>query len=182
MSIDENVDWSARPLPQLVQHILDVHHAFTRTELARLRGAIAALVAERGESHPQLARVELLFDELEAGLMPHMMKEENILFPYIEALGGDRPPPAPFGTVAGPVQMMRGDHERDTAILEALREATGGFTAPADGGAAFAALYDGLKRLVADLHRHIHLENEVLFPRAISAERRMRDGRHAPRT
>ena len=172
--MNADADWRARPLSELVQHILQTHHAFTRTAFARLRTPLAETLAADGGANAELALVERMFGELQDELFPHLLKEENILFPYIEELDGAGVPMAPFGTVAMPVQMMKRDHERDGAVLDALCEVTRNFTPPSGASATHAALYDGLRELVADLRAHIELENDVLFPRAIEAERRKR--------
>ncbi len=112
---------------------------------------------------------------LAADLAPHMMKEEQILFPYIvaleeAALGGGRRPASCFGSARNPIRMMMAEHEAAGEILRRLRAETAGYALPADACASFQALYGGLQKLESDLHRHIHLENNVLFPRAIRLE------------
>ena len=99
------------------------------------------------------------------------MKEERVLFPYIRALGTPGgPPPAPFGTVRNPVQMMMREHDRAAELLVALADATASFTPPADACLSFRALYAGLAELRLDLLKHISLENNVLFPQAVALE------------
>jgi regulator of cell morphogenesis and NO signaling len=108
-------------------------------------------------------------------LTMHMMKEEKVLFPYIcrmEESGIQKEPvlPAPFGTVQNPVAMMIREHDSAGGALHVLRESSKGYTAPADACASFRTLYQALTAFEADLHQHIHLENNILFPRAIALE------------
>jgi regulator of cell morphogenesis and NO signaling len=171
----KHADWRARPLSELVAHVVTEHHAYTRVELARLRRPLEKVLEAHGAAHPELTTVKRLFDELERDLVPHMMKEEKVLFPIIERLGGEaRGGPtlaAPFGSVENPVRMMRFEHQRDGALLESLRAVTDDYQLPRGVCTTYALLYEGLRALDADLRRHIHLENNVLFPRALEAER-----------
>ena len=106
----------------------------------------------------------------------HMMKEEMMLFPYIvrmeEAVLGNEPVlPPPFGTVRNPVAMMMREHDGAGEDLREIRAASNGYSAPADGCITYQTLYGALAEFEADLHQHIHLENNVLFPRAVEMER-----------
>ena len=133
------------------------------------------LVRVHGARHPELRQVQAAFLELVEDLMTHMIKEENILFPYIDALASasrtwSRLPPGPFGTVLNPIRVMEEDHRRAGDALVRLRQLTDGFQPPADACTTYRACYDELLRYEADLHRHVHLENHVLFPRALALE------------
>ncbi len=165
------VDWTAQPLDALVDHLLAKHHAFTRDELARIAALGAKVVNAHGAKHPEVAPLRELARELEADLLPHLMKEERVLFPYVRSLAAGEPAQAPFGSVAMPVRMMDREHEAVGVILAALRERTGGYAAPADACPTWRAWYDALHALEQDLHQHIHLESNVIFPRALEAER-----------
>jgi regulator of cell morphogenesis and NO signaling len=160
---------------ELIAHIVDTHHEFTRREIDRL-GPLAAKVENRhGENHPELAKIRELFDELADDMLPHMHKEEAVLFPYIERLylcaEKHLTPPIPaFGTVRNPVRMMMFEHDRAGELLRSMRELSHDYTAPADACPSYKGLYAGLEDLERDLHRHVHLENNVLFPRAIELE------------
>ena len=104
-----------------------------------------------------------------------MEKEENILFPYIEALwtaseSGERPPASPFGTVLNPIRAMEQEHRNAGDLLARLRIATDGYQPPADGCTTYGVCFAELARFEADLHQHVHLENYVLFPRAVALE------------
>ena len=168
-------DYSKMGLRALVDHILSTHHVFTRNELPRLGQLVEKVVGVHGSRHPELASVRELFHALYADLDPHLMKEENILFPYLAELGaaaerGSRCAPPMFGTVQNPVRMMQMEHDAVGDLLKRLRTVTSNYTTPADGCFSYQTLYSGLEAFEADLLQHIHLENNVLFPLAIEME------------
>ena len=172
---DISPDFAAGPLSDLIRHILDTHHVYTREESARIQGLLEKVCGKHGENHPELGQVRALFLKLDADLRPHMFKEEQILFPYILRLeaaraGGGTPPFAPFGTVNNPVRMMMSEHDTAGELLREIRTAARDFRAPEDACMSFRALYQALEDFEKDLHRHIHLENNVLFPRAVELE------------
>lgn len=169
-------DWTAEPLVSLMGHIRSRHHAFTRAEIARLAPLFDKVIAAHGARHPELALVRNTFAALAAELFAHLMKEEIVLFPFIERMeeslaGGSPVPMPPFGTMRNPVAMMAAEHDGAGEALRQMREASHGYSAPPDACASFRALFEGLAGFEADLHRHIHLENNILFPRAIEMER-----------
>jgi regulator of cell morphogenesis and NO signaling len=168
-------DWNDRPLPELVDYIVDTHHVFTRDLLARLEVLMRKVLTHHGERHPELARISATFDELAAELRPHMAREENVLFPYLRALASASHAPAtpPFGTVRNPVRMMMMQHDRAAELLVALEDASGRFTVPQDACVSYAALYAGLTTLRLDLLKHVSLENNAVFPRAMALEDRL---------
>jgi regulator of cell morphogenesis and NO signaling len=168
---DSVCDWSSAPLADLCDHIERTHHAFLREQLPRLGGWIDRVVAAHADRHPELADVRRAFHELRAELEPHMFKEEHILFPAIRALERAACPLAfPFGSVSNPIGVMEGEHDRAGALLARLREPAHGYQVPDDACGTYRALLDGLRRLEADLHVHIHKENNILFPRAAELE------------
>jgi regulator of cell morphogenesis and NO signaling len=169
-------DIAGGPLSDLVRHILDTHHVYTREESARIRALLDKVCGKHGENHPELREVRALFLKLDADLQPHMFKEEQILFPYILRLeaaraAGGVPPFAPFGTVNNPVRMMMFEHDTAGDLLREIRAAAEDFRAPGDACISFRTLYQALEDFEKDLHQHIHLENNVLFPRAVELER-----------
>ena len=169
-ALSPGVDWRQTP-GELIDFIVSTHHAYTRAAFERLVPLVVKVAGKHGDRHPELARVATTLERLADDLEPHMMKEERVLFPYIRALGAPGgPPPAPFGTVRTPVQMMMREHDRAAELLVALADATANFTPPADACASFRALYAGLAELRLDLLKHISLENNVLFPQAVALE------------
>jgi len=164
--------WEKEPLTALVRFILDTHHVYTREAIASLPPLATKVHGRHGEAHPETRRVEALVHRLAGDLAPHLQKEEQILFPYIVALEetGGRSAASCFGTVRNPIRMMMAEHEAAGEILVELRAVTVGYTLPPDACTSFQAIYAGLTQLEGDLHRHIHLENNILFPRAIEME------------
>jgi regulator of cell morphogenesis and NO signaling len=163
-------------LAELVRFIVDKYHADLRTELPRLAQMAAKVLDVHGDKHPGVlpALVET-FRGLREELQMHMVKEERVLFPYIERLeamaaDGQALPASPFGSIQAPIGMMEHEHESAAQALARLRELTAGYTPPANACNTFRGLYQGLAELEKDLHEHIHLENNVLFPRAARLE------------
>ena len=168
-------DWQQASLAELVAHIVGKHHHFTRTEIARLTPLIAKVEGVHGQNHPELNKVQGLFRALAQEMTMHMVKEEHMLFPYIERLEqavnrGSQPAPPMFGTVQNPVRMMMMEHDSSGEALRRIRELTGSYTAPSDACVSYQTLYKALEEFEADLHQHIHLENNILFPRAVALE------------
>ncbi len=165
----------AGSLAELMSHIVKTHHVYVRTHIPEIEKLMEKVYSKHGEKHSELAHIRSVFHGLGQELMMHLMKEENILFPYIErmeeaVIQGDPILPPPFGTVANPVRMMEHEHDDAGVALRSLRETSGGYTPPADACASFQALYTALENFEKDLHQHIHLENNVLFPRAVAME------------
>ncbi|MDZ4201185.1 MAG: hemerythrin domain-containing protein [Gallionella sp.] len=172
---DHSADWNTIGLNAFVDHLLRTHHPYTKTALEALQPLLGKVVRVHGDTHPELNELQQLYATLRSDLLLHLMKEENVLFPYLRTLDSDRAVPAPhFGSVANPIRMMTMEHETDSAILQRMLEITGNFTLPPGACASYTALYAGLHELVNDLLRHIHLENNFLFPRAIAEEQRER--------
>ena len=160
---------------ELIGYILATHHVFTVEETTRLSPLMEKVARKHGEAHPELLELREVFTHLVDSLIPHMQKEENVLFRYIQQLetavnSGSAPPMPHFGTVENPVRMMMRDHEGDGLRLSRIRQLTNHFTPPEGACPSFTALYAGLQDLERDLHRHIHLENNVLFPAAVELE------------
>jgi regulator of cell morphogenesis and NO signaling len=174
-SVPAERDWQNAPLAELADYIVAKHHAFTREEIKRLMPLIAKVVGVHGKNHPELLRVQELLGGLAQELTAHMMKEEQILFPYIAemeaAVNSKRPlPPAMFGTVQNPVRMMVMEHDSAGQALHEMRQITNGFAPPADACVSYQTLYKAIAGFEADLHQHIHLENNILFPRVVKLE------------
>lgn len=163
--------WSSAPLTDLIAHIEAKHHTFTREELHRVAPLMEKVLRVHGDHHPELAEIASLFDALMADLMPHLEKEEQILFPYIRNLeaGGNRPD-ACFGSIQGPIGVMQAEHEQAGDLLRSLKALTNDYTPPEDACGSYRSLYMGLQALEEDLHLHIYLESHLLFPRATAME------------
>jgi regulator of cell morphogenesis and NO signaling len=170
----ENRDWSTASLTDLCDHIEATHHAFLRQELPRLEKMIEKVADAHADRHPELRSVGVAFQALQAELMPHMMKEEQILFPAIRQLeAATQPVSLPFGTVQNPIRMMEHEHDIAGTVLSQLHDLTGGYQIPKDACNTYRAMIDGLENLALDLHEHIHKENNILFPRSKVCEEKL---------
>jgi regulator of cell morphogenesis and NO signaling len=172
---DVDRDWTAAPLSDLIGHIVTRHHEYLRAELPAIEGKLAKLVKVRGDVYPELRPLSRVFDGLQAELTSHLMKEEMVLFPLIRRLeeahaAGVPAPPAHCGSVNNPIAVMEHEHDSAGSALEQIRSVTRDFQLPEGACNTHNALYFGLKELEQDLHRHIHLENNILFPRAAALE------------
>jgi regulator of cell morphogenesis and NO signaling len=172
----DSSDWTGASLRELIKHIIATHHEYLRMELPVLQSRLAKVADKHRENHPYVIQMKEVFENLKFELDGHLLKEERILFPYIEELEAaqteGRPPSAPpFGSVDNPVRMMMFEHDSAGVALGELRRLTQGYAVPEDACNTFrAALYE-LERMELDLHVHIHLENNILFPRAQQLER-----------
>ena len=169
-------DWQREPLSELVTHIKNTHHKYTREETARLTALLQKVCSVHGKNHPELFEIQPIFAGLAQELTTHLMKEEMVLFPYIERMEEaviQREPvlPPPFGTVENPVAMMEHEHDSAGNALRAMRKASKDFALPPDACVSYRTLYAALQAFEVDLHQHIHLENNILFPRAIAMEK-----------
>jgi regulator of cell morphogenesis and NO signaling len=155
----------------LIGHIVATHHTYLRRELPRLADLMAKVVAAHGERHPEVADVQATLAELTDDMFPHLVKEERVLFPLtIELLGAVAAIEVHCGSVANPIAVMHAEHDRVGELLAALRHQTGGYLVPDDACPTWRALYAGLAELEQDTHAHVHLENNVLFPKIIALE------------
>jgi regulator of cell morphogenesis and NO signaling len=161
------------PVGALIDHILASHHAYVRSSLPVIARYLAKLVDVHGARHPELARIATTFEKMGLDLLQHMTKEERVLFPYIRELAESKSAhaPSPFGTVENPIRMMEREHREAGDEMRLLRELTNRYTVPADGCATYLVCFAELADFERNLHRHVHLENNVLFPRAIDLER-----------
>lgn len=171
------VNFSDLSLSALSSHIVSTHHVFTRDEMNRLGELALKVIGAHGANHSELLQIGELFQRLSDELRPHMLKEEQVLFPYIvameQAAARNQPGPfAPFGTVKNPVRMMMMEHDKAGEIMRELRALTANYQAPPDGCISYQTLYQALEDFEKDLHQHIHLENNILFPKAVELEAR----------
>jgi regulator of cell morphogenesis and NO signaling len=160
---------------ELIGYILDKHHVFTKEEMARLEPLADKVVSAHGGNHSELLALRDLMRQLFEDLRPHMFKEEQILFPFIIALDKARhenrsAPFPPFGTVHNPIRMMLMEHDTAGELLREMRKLGSDYTVPADACISFKTFYKALEAFEQDLHEHIHLENNLLFPKAVALE------------
>jgi regulator of cell morphogenesis and NO signaling len=175
---EDEVTPKYQDLSLLARHIVDHHHGYVRTVIPTISAWLDRLVERHGDRHPELESIRQTFGELADELMTHMVKEENMLFPYIERLAaagnsGTAVPISPFGTVLNPIGVMEADHALAGELSARLRQLSGGYQPPPDACTTYRLCFEELQQFEHDLHQHIHLENNVLFPRAVDLEQRL---------
>jgi regulator of cell morphogenesis and NO signaling len=161
----------------LVSYILINHHAYVRQAMPAIRTHVNRVAELHGERHPEVVDIADQFGGLAADLTRHLSTEEQMLFPCIEALvaagrGGSVSVP-PFGAVGSPVGMMEIEHQAAGEVMAAIRRLSGGYTLPADACPTFKVTYRELQAFETDLRQHFHLENNILFPKALVLERKV---------
>lgn len=167
----DTVDYSRMSLSQLIDHIVSIHHQYIETTAPVLKTYLAKLCMVHGERHPELHRIKALFDEGAGVLAAHMKKEELILFPYIDTLwnahnNGADLPPARFGHIDNPIAMMEMEHAGEGERFRQIAVLSNNYSCPPDGCQTYRVAYALLDEFEKDLHLHIHLENNLLFPAA----------------
>ena len=167
--------WISAPLAELTKHIRERHHRYVRDSIPRLRGLLLKIREKHGSSHPELVEIEMLFSNVAQELLMHMQKEEQILFPFIDGLeraanGNGTIEPPFFQTVRNPIRSMMKDHDSAGELMRQIRGASNGYKAPGDSCTSYQAAYQSLAEFESDLHLHVHLENNILFPRTAELE------------
>lgn len=171
-------DFKKWPLDLLADYIEKTHHRYVEEKLPILKQYLQKLCQVHGDRHPELFEITEEFNMSAGELAAHMKKEEFILFPYIRKMAksqeGKTPLSAPnFGTVQNPVQMMMDEHTTEGDRFEKISKLSNKYTPPADGCNTYRVTYALLKEFEEDLHLHIHLENNILFPKAIEMEKEL---------
>lgn len=162
----------------LIDYILNNHHAYLRHALPTIYARAQKVSIKHGENHPETKKIFAVFSNMKLELEQHMMKEEHILFPYIRTLVNAKREnrkifPPPFGSVQNPVQMMEHEHESAGNAVSEIHALTSSHCPPEDACTTFQLLYSELRRFEHDLHKHIHLENNILFPQAVAMEKEL---------
>jgi len=180
---DKNIS-ASRPLPYndwgldfLADYIVNTHHSYIKKTIPDLRSYASKVASVHGGHHSELFAISQLTDEVCEELSLHMIKEEKVLFPYIKELVAAKNSAQPlhaahFGTVQNPINMMEHEHELVGNKLEQIRKLSNNFSLPEDSCASYSYLYKTLEEFENDLHIHVHLENNILFPKAIELEKK----------
>jgi regulator of cell morphogenesis and NO signaling len=168
-------DWGKESLANLARHIVVTHHAYVTREVPRLNELAGKVVSRHGDTREELSRIQAKLAELGEELIDHQGKEEVVLFPYIGKLerfasGDGAKPRSCFGTIDHPIKMMTQDHDYAGSLMAEIRGLSKDYTPPAGACPTYLAFYTGLREFEQDLHQHIHLENNILFPHAIALE------------
>jgi len=164
-----DTEWAKASLADLTRHIRERHHQYVRDSIPRV-GALLAKTRERhGAKHHGIGEIEKLFGDVAREMTAHMQKEEQILFPYIDALersasGNGSVEPPFFQTVRNPIHAMMKEHDSAGELVRQIRKASNEYKAPADSCTSYQATYQELRQFEEDLHLHVHLENNILFP------------------
>jgi hypothetical protein len=169
-------DW---PLDLLTNYIVRIHHQYVLDKTPMLLQFLDKLCRVHGERHPELFEINRIFNESARDLASHFQKEENVLFPFIESLVKAQRTGEPlgeihFGTIENPIAMMMHEHSAEGDRFEEIVKLTNGYTPPADACNTYKVTYAMLQEFENDLNRHIHLENNILFPKAIALEKQLR--------
>lgn len=170
-------DWNTAPLRELIDHIVGTHHEYLKREFAPLGTRLEKVYRVYNEKYgPTLTGLPDVYAGLRSELEAHLPKEEMILFPAIAAYeaaahDGSPLPSTPFGSVSHPIRMMEAEHESAGTALAGIRTITANYAIPEYACVTYKSLMAGLQELEQDLHMHIHLENNILFPRAIALEK-----------
>lgn len=169
------IDFTKMSLAALSDYIVKTHHSFTRAENERITELLEKVCAAHGASHGELFEIRKIFGALRLEIENHLLKEERMLFPYIALMEsslnfGLQVPSAPFGSTRNPVKVMVSEHDQAGEHLREIRNLSNHFAVPQDACFTYELLYDALEGFETDLHRHIHLENNILFPKAVEME------------
>ncbi len=164
-------DYSSMSLTNLVQEVVDVHHKYVRITIPALQTYLEKLAKVHGERHPELHEIKQEFSEAAEALTDHLQKEELILFPYIKAMEEAQEKGYPlsrphFGDIDNPIRMMEEEHDTEGERFRKIAGMSDHYTCPPDGCQTYRVTYALLQEFETDLHEHIHLENNLLFPRA----------------
>lgn len=177
MKPDVQHDFDQWPLDKLIHYIVDKHHLYVAEALPMLFELTAKVARVHGEKHPELVQIAQIFDGVAKDLQMHMRKEEAILFPFLTRLSTTQnngmPLPTPvFGSVENPIRMMEAEHESAGVEMEEIRQLSQDYSPPTDACTSYRVLFAKLREFEQDLHQHVHLENNILFPKAIALEKK----------
>jgi regulator of cell morphogenesis and NO signaling len=172
---DAAADYNSWPIELLADYIEQKHHRYVTTQIPVIKSMVEKIVRVHGSRHPELAEIQTNFDACAGELAVHMKKEELMLFPYIRKMvhakqAGHYQVASPFGTVKNPIATMMHDHDAEGERFRKIKTLSNSYTAPADGCNTYRAAFATLQAFENDLHLHIHLENNILFPKAVELE------------
>jgi regulator of cell morphogenesis and NO signaling len=167
-------NWGTASLTELADHIEATHHAYLKRELPRLEFLLTKIANKHGGTRPALTQLAVVFNAFKAELESHMQKEEVILFPICRRLeASDGPIRFHCGSVENPISVMVREHDDAGDTLKRMRELTDNYAVPSDACGTYRAAFDSLQEIEQDMHRHVHKENSILFPKAIELEQKL---------
>lgn len=161
------IDFDKLSLSELVDYIVSTHHAYTKKELPQILAYLHKVCSKHGEQHNELFRIFECFAELKEEMEMHMRKEDFILFPKIKELEQSIQQSQPVFHIQVPISVMEDEHEHAGRLTEQIRQLSSDYTPPANACTTYRLTFASLAALEKDLHQHVHLENNILFPKAI---------------
>ncbi|MCW5518804.1 iron-sulfur cluster repair di-iron protein [Aureitalea sp. L0-47] len=171
-SKESETNFSSWDMDLLADYIEKKHHRYVESRIPEIKAHLKKVVSVHGCNHPELIEIEKHFLDSAEELTKHMKKEELILFPYIRKLAiASTPITPPFGTVENPIDMMMKEHDNEGERFRLIADLSNNYTPPEEACATYTVAFALLKEFEEDLHKHIHLENNILFPKAITTER-----------
>ncbi|HVZ57558.1 MAG TPA: iron-sulfur cluster repair di-iron protein [Chitinophagaceae bacterium] len=178
LSSQESLHYNEWDPAFLADFIVNNHHAYVKKSVVPLNELATKVARVHGQEHPETRAIAELVGRVTSELSSHMVKEEQVLFPYIKQLtrraeAGEPAGTVLFGSVQNPVQVMEDEHEQVGRDMARMKELSGGFAIPEGACASFTLLYKWLSEFEEDLTRHVHLENNILFPKAIELEKQI---------
>lgn len=177
-SSQKSTDFNSWPLDLLADYIEKKHHRYCESKITEIKPYIEKINNVHGGHHPELAEVQELFGKTAGEMSMHMKREELTLFPYIKKMinaknKGEKPEAPRFGSVESPIAKMMDDHNEEGERFRRIKELTNDYTVPEDGCNTYRVTLAMLKEFEEDLHMHIHLENNILFPKSIELEKEL---------
>ncbi len=177
-STNQSIDYKSWPLDLLIDYIEKKHHRYVEEKIPVIRQFLDKLCRVHGERHPELFKINELFTASGGELAAHMKKEELILFPFIKKMvqakiENQEIPSPPFSKVENPIEMMKHEHDNEGQRFREIEQLTNNYNPPADACNTYQVTFAMLKEFEQDLHLHIHLENNILFPQALQLEQQV---------
>lgn len=171
-------DFNSWPLDFLIDYIVNKHHLYVKKSLPVISAHADKVAFKHGGNHEETVKIAELFSNVKDELEVHLQKEERMLFPYIKNLleterSGEEASYPPFGSIENPIKVMEIEHDAAGKIMAEISAQSSSFAPPEDACTTYRVLYQELKEFEDDLHVHIHLENNILFPKAIELEKKL---------
>lgn len=172
-TVDAGIDFNSMSLTELSNYIEVTHHGFIKLSMPQIFSYVLRVASKHGDRYPYMKDVYVLFSELKSEMDEHLLKEEKILFPRIRQLEANEKPHNSLDFLSAPINVMEEEHDEAGRIMEKIRVLTNNYEPPAQACTTFRLSLTALKAFEADLHQHVHLENNILFPKAIERFRKL---------
>lgn len=167
-------DFQSLSIDLLADYIEDKHHRYVEKTIPELNSYLQKIARVHGERHPELNEIKQLFTTSSSELLSHMIKEEVVLFPYIRQIAqGTNSTSSQFKSLKNPIQMMMDEHSAEGDRFQKIADLSQNYTTPPDACSTFSVAFAMLNDFENDLHLHMHLENNILFPKAIETEQKL---------